>query len=132
MQPHFIRYVIQLEMLERNSALADRKAMDLLRSEFALAHNAARFDVLSHDPIELDVLSRSTPQEGVARYTIALLLSERRPQLDDREVAMLLERTFDAALNASYFLRICTDNNVSLRLLSRAPLAAELELDRAA
>jgi hypothetical protein len=132
MQPDLIRYVIQLEMLERNSDLRDRDAIELLRSEFSLAHNAARFDALSADDIELDVLSRSTPQEGVARFTIALLLSERRPQLDNREVATLLRRTFDAALNASYFLRICTDDNITLRLLARTPANADLQLDRAA
>jgi hypothetical protein len=132
MQPDLIRYAIQLEMLERSSDLSDRDAIELLLSEFALAHNAGRFDALSGDAIELDVLSRSSPQEGVARFTIALLLSERRPELHDAAVARLLERSFDAALNASYFLRICTDDNVTLRLLSRERAGAEVQLDRAA
>jgi hypothetical protein len=80
------RYELQLEMLERNGALDDRAAMDLLSSEFALAHNAAYFDALSAD-VAFDVLARSTPQEGVTRFTVALELLERRPQLSDDEVS---------------------------------------------
>lgn len=117
------RYELQLEMLERNGTLGARAAIDLLSSEFALAHNAAYFDALSAEHIALDVLARNTPQEGVTRFTVALELVERRPQLSDDEVTALLQRAFTKALNASYFLRICTDDNVTVRLLSRELVA---------
>ena len=126
------RYDVQLEMLERHSALGDRAAMNLLRSEFALAQNAAYFDALAVEDIDIDVLSRSTPQEGVTRYVIALRVSERDPQLADEQVAGLLRRAFTDALNASYFLRACTDDDMTLELLSRAPVESAVELRRAA
>jgi hypothetical protein len=126
------RYDLQLEMLERNSGLGDRAAMDLLAGEFALAQNAGRFDALSPQDIELDVLARSTPQEGVTRFTVALELLERHPQLSDDEVTAVLARAFTKALNASYFLRVCTDDHLSLRLLSRELVVDETVVRRAA
>jgi len=126
------RYELQLEMLERNSLLGARAAMRLLSSEFTLAQNAAYFAALSADDIAFDVLSRSTPQEGVTRFTVTLELVERRPQLSDDEVTSLLEQAFTKALNASYFLRVCTDDNVTLRLLSREFVADDAVLRRAA
>jgi hypothetical protein len=132
MKHDLTRYELQLEMLERNGALGERASMQLLRSEFALAQNAGYFDVLSADDIVLDVLARSTPQEGVTRFTVALELTERRPQFDDDELTAVLERAFITALNASYFMRVCTDGNVTLRLLSRALVADDVTLRRAA
>jgi hypothetical protein len=126
------RYELQLDMLERNGALANCAAIDLLSREFALAHNAAHFDHLTADAIAFDVLSRSTLQEGVTRFTVALELRERRPQFSDDEVTALLARAFTNALNASYFLRVCTDDNVSVRLLSRELVDDEAALRRAA
>jgi hypothetical protein len=130
--PDLTRYELQLEMLERNAALDDRAAMDLLSSEFALAHNAAYFDAVSIDDIAFDVLARSTPQEGVTRFTVMLELLERRPQLRDLEITALLARAFTKALNASYFLRVCTDDHLTLRLLSRELVVDETEVRRAA
>jgi hypothetical protein len=126
------RYELQLEMLERNGALDDRAAMDLLSGEFALAHNAAYFDALSAGDIAFEVLARSTPQEDVTRFTVALELLERRPQLSDHEVSALLARAFIKALNASYFLRVSTDDQLTMRLLSRELVVDETVVRRAA
>ena len=104
-----MRYGLQLEMLERDGALSDHQAIDLLRSELALANNAARFDALSADDIAFEVLSRTSPQEGVARYDVELVLRERAADLDDGAAQALLSRAFQDASNASFFLRICSD-----------------------
>ena len=90
-------------MPERNAALTDRQAIDLLQAEFALAKNAARFDRLSGDDIAFYVVSRRTPQEGVGRYDVELELRERDPRLDDDGALKLLRRAFQDASNASYF-----------------------------
>jgi hypothetical protein len=126
MERDLIRYDVQLEMLERHSALADGAAIELLRSEFALAHNAGYFNALATEDVGFDVLSRSTPQEGVTRYAVELRVFERRPELRDEQVATLLRRAFTDALNASYFLRACTDDHVTLELLARASAHASL------
>jgi hypothetical protein len=127
-----IRYVLQLEMLERGGTLGDRDAIDLLRSEFALAQNAGRFDAFAADDVDFDVLSRSAPQEGVTRYEVELALEEREPGCSDEQALALLRRAFTGALNASYFLRACTDDDIRLELVSRAPAAASAWLPRAA
>ena len=114
------RYVVQLEILERNAALSDRQAIELLHAELALANNAARFDSLSGDDIAFEVVSRTSPQEGVARYDVELVLRERDPGLDDAGAQELLRRAFQDACNASFFLRICTDEPKPA-LVSRAP-----------
>ncbi|HEV7804707.1 MAG TPA: hypothetical protein VGO80_02725 [Solirubrobacteraceae bacterium] len=132
MERDLIRYDVELEMLERHGALADSAATDLLRAEFALAHNAGYFDALAPEDIEFDVLSRSTPQEGVTRYAVELRLLERRPELGDEQVAELLRRAFTDALNASYFLRACTDDNVTLELLAREAANVDASLRPAA
>ena len=131
MQHDLIRYELQLEMLERHGALGDRAAIELLRREFTLAHNAAYFDALSAHDIAFYVLDRSTPQEGVTRFTVELELFERRPWRSDDEVTALLDRAFTNALNASYFLRVCTDDVPTVRLLARER-AADAALRRAA
>jgi hypothetical protein len=130
MQQDLIRYHLQLEILERHSALADGAAIELLRSEFALAHNAGYFDALATEDVGFDVLSRSTRREGVTRYAVELRLLERRPELRDEQVAALLRRAFTDALNASYFLRACTDDHLTLELLAR--VSADASLRRAA
>jgi hypothetical protein len=114
-----MRYTIQLEMLERNAALADREAIALLHDELLLALNAGCFIALSSDEIACHVVGRSTPQEGVTRYTIELELEERSAGLGGHDAAALVQQAFTAALNASYFLRICTDDLVPVRLVSR-------------
>lgn len=132
MERDLIRYVLQLEMLERAGALADREAIDLLGSEFALAQNAGRFDGFAADDIDFEVLSRSAPQEGVTRYDVQLRFEEREPACDDEQALARLRRAFTGALNASYFLRMCTDDHIRLELVSRAPVAAPAPLPRAA
>lgn len=132
MERDLIRYVLQLEMLERDGAVADPEAIDLLRSEFALALNAGRFDGFATDEIDFEVLSRSAPQEGVTRYEVQLRLEEREPACDDEQALARLRRAFTAALNAAYFLRVCTDDDIRLELVSRAAAAAPAPLPRAA
>jgi hypothetical protein len=117
-------YELRLELLERNSTLTDEQATRLLHSEFTLAQNAGRFDALAPQDIVVEVTSRGTPQEGVTRYCLHLVLEERDPGLDDEGALALIRRAFTDALNASYFLRLCTDDNVMLELVSRAPLVA--------
>jgi hypothetical protein len=111
-------------MLERDASLGDEQAIELLRSEFALAQNAAHFDALTGADIELGEVTRSTPQEGVTRFAVELSLAERAGDLDDARALSLLLRAFTNALNASYFLRICTDDLVTVTLVSRAPARA--------
>ncbi len=110
-------------MLERNGDLGDAAASALLRAELALAQNAGLFDALTPEDFAVDAISRSTPQEGVTRYVVELLLQERHEGLDDAAAAELLRRAFADALNASYFLRMCTDDLIGVTLLSRTPAA---------
>jgi hypothetical protein len=119
MERDSMRYTLQLEMLERNDALSAREAIALLQTEFTLALNAGCFIALSASDIESRVVGRSTPQEGVTRYTVELDLEERSAQLDDEGATALVRRAFTNALNASYFLRICADDLVPVRLVSR-------------
>jgi hypothetical protein len=123
MKRDLMRYDLQLELLERHSALTDERAFELLRSEFALAQNAAYFDALTGEDIELGEVTRSTPQEGVTRLAVELLLTERADDLDDERAQALLRRAFTNALNASYFLRICTDDLLTVVLAARGPAA---------
>jgi hypothetical protein len=132
MERDLIRYVLELEMLERDGARADPEAIDLLRSEFALAQNAGRFDGFAADDIDFDVLSRSAPQEGVTRYDVQLRFEERETACDDEQALARVRRAFTGALNASYFLRMCTDDDIRLELVSRAAAAAPEPLPRAA
>jgi hypothetical protein len=114
-----MRYTLQLEMLERNDGLSERDAIALLHDELTLALNAGYFIALSDDDIEARVVGRSTPQEGVTRYTVELDLEERAARLRHDEAGALVQRAFTNALNASYFLRICRDDLVPVRLVSR-------------
>ena len=107
---HTTRYRIELDILERDSAAGDRRALALLRSEFALALNASYFRRLSAHEIAVDVRSRETPQEGVARYAVELELFERTPDMTDEQAAELLRREFQHAVNASHFWRTCRDD----------------------
>ncbi len=118
-----MRYALQLEMLERNADLDDGAAISLLRSELALAQNAGYFDDLTAEDLELGAISRSRPQEGVARYGVDLLLGERIEGLDDDGALTLVRRAFADALNASYLLKVCTDDQITVTLVSRGPSA---------
>src|ERR1044072_8075231 len=123
MSNHPTRYAVQLEMLEPDGVVGDEQAIELVRSECTLAQNAGRFAAVTSDDIVLGAVSRSTPQEGVTRYDIELILVERDASIDDRRAKALLCQAFTDALNASYFGRICADA-LTLRLVSRAPLQA--------
>lgn len=127
MERDLMRYTLQLEMLERNGALSDQQAIDLLHSEFALALNASRFLAVSADDIEVEAISRGTPQEGVTRYAVELYLQERTSGLDDERAMALLRRAFQDAINASYFWRVCVDD-LTVELIARAPVRAPAPL----
>lgn len=86
--------------------------------------------MLAVGDIEIEVMSRSTPQEGVTRYTIDLRLEERDPGLDDQQASALLRQAFTDALNASHFLRVCA-GDMTVELVARTPAAAPV-LPRAA
>ncbi len=119
-----IRYRLELDMLERDGVLGDRRARELLRSEFALALNASHFMALSAGDIEIGAIWRSVPQEGVARYAVELLLEERSPSMSDEQVAELLQREFARAQNASHFIRIASEDfRVTLVARERARTA---------
>ena len=120
-----MRYALLLEMLEQEGVFGDRHAIELLRGEFALAQNAARFDAITEEDIELGAVTRSTPQEGVTRYAVELFVYEREADLDDARALARLCQAFTDAINASYFLRICEDV-LTVRLLSRTPVLAPL------
>jgi len=120
MERDSMRYTLQLEVLERNDALSDREALALLHDELTLALNAGCFMALSRGDIAARVVGRSTPQEGVTRYAVELDLDERASGLEDDGATALVQRAFSNALNASYLMRICTDDLVSVRLVSRA------------
>jgi hypothetical protein len=78
------------------------------------------------------VLSRSAPQEGVTRYDVQLRFEERETACDDEQALARVRRAFTGALNASYFLRVCADDDIRLELVSRAAAAAPEPLPRAA
>jgi hypothetical protein len=109
MDPNASRYEIELDMLERRPELSDGDAIALLRSEFQFAVNASHFSALSADDPRLLDVTRTVPQEGVARYTLTLEFAERRPMRADQVMA-LVHSEFVRAFNASYFLRICVDD----------------------
>ncbi len=112
------RYRLELDMLERDSALSNGRAIELLRSEFALALNAAYFSALSGDDIGVSVIARSAPQEDVARYDVVLELVERSPSMTDEQAGELVRREFQRAQNASHFLRISREDFCA-RLVAR-------------
>jgi len=121
------RYTLELDICERDGTLGNRRSVDLLRSEFALALNASYFIALSGDHIDVGPVSRSIPQAGVARYVVVLELVERAPTMTDEQADELLRREFQRALNASYFLRICRED-FGVRLVARERVSAQAEL----
>jgi hypothetical protein len=104
-----MRYEIELDVLERRPDLSDPDAIALLRSEFQLAVNASYFIALSEDDPIVTVVSRTVPQEGVARYALTLEFTERR-ELSEGDAIALVHSEFVRALNASHFWRICVDD----------------------
>jgi len=121
------RYQLELEVLERDGSLSNRCAIDLLRSEFALAHNASYLMRLSAADIEVGYISRSIPHDGVARYAIVLDLVERTPAMTDEQTGELLRREFRHAQNAGHFWRVCRDDfRVTLVARERAGTQATL------
>jgi hypothetical protein len=121
------RYRLELDVLEREGALGNRRAIDLLRSEFALALNASYLMGLSAGDIAVGFISRSTPQGGVTRYTVVLELVERAPSMTDEEAGELLHREFQHAQNAAHFWRVCRDDfRVTLVTRERAGMQAIL------
>lgn len=116
-----MRYALHIEMLERDDALDDREAIELLQREFALALNAGCFSAISPDDIGIRVRSRSIPQEGVTRYAVALTFAEHGAGLDDERALALLRQALTNALNASYFLRVCLDDRLTVTLVAREP-----------
>ena len=126
-----IRYRLELDVLERDDTLGNARAIELLRSEFALALNASYLTRLSAADIHVGAIWRSTPQEGAARYAVELLLEERAPSMTDVQVAELLTREFQHAQNASHFLRIARDD-FSVTLTARESVAVRADAARAA
>lgn len=121
------RYRLELDMLERDATLGNRRATALLRSEFARAVNASYLMALSAGDIEVGAIWRSIPQEGVARYAVELLLEERRPSMTHEQVAGLLRREFARAQNASHFIRIASED-FDVRLVARESVVTRVSL----
>jgi hypothetical protein len=131
MHPILTRYEIELDMLERDRALSDRQAVELLRSEFQLALNASQFSAVCAGDIGFAVASRIVPQEGVARYAVVLEFEERTPGLDDEQASALLRREFQRALNASYFWRVASED-FRVEVVSRRTDQSRRSLNRRA
>jgi RNA polymerase-interacting CarD/CdnL/TRCF family regulator len=119
------RYSLELEMIERASSHGE----EMLRSEFTRALNASYFMTLSAGDMQVGAITRSTPQEGVSRYSVEMLLDERHPSRTDAEIAAIVEREFARAQNASYFLHIAVED-FTVRLVSRERLG-EAQLNTA-
>ena len=117
------RYALRLEILERRSGLNDEAAIGLLRGELALAQNAGCFDDLSAEGLEIGTITRSAPQQDVARYGVDLLLEERVEGLDDDRAQAQVRRAFADAMNASYFLKVSAGDHIAVTLVSRGPSA---------
>ncbi|MEA2149524.1 MAG: hypothetical protein QOD69_1354 [Solirubrobacteraceae bacterium] len=130
MNPSAMRYEIELDVLERRPDLSDDDAIALLHSEFRLALNASHFIALSEDDPIVVVVSRSTPQEGVARYALTLEFAARRA-LSEAQAIALVQREFVRALNASHFWRICVEDP-EVTVVSREPAVSPVALRRAA
>jgi len=120
MQRDLMRYALELALIERDSAIGETRAIDLLRRELARAQNAGRFDALSAGEIAVEVVSRGRSTTGVTSYVVELELQERAAQLDDDAAQALVRRAFTSACNASYFLRACVDDDIVVTLLRRA------------
>ena len=120
-------YTLELDICERDGTLGNRGAIDLLRSEFALALNASYLIALSADDIAVGAVSRSIPQAGVARYVVALEVVERVPAMTDEQASELLRREFQRAQNASHFLRVCRED-FGVKLVARERVVPHAEL----
>jgi hypothetical protein len=121
------RYRLELDMLERDGTLGNRRAVELLRSELALALNAAYFVALSAGDIRVGAITRAVSQASTARYAVEFLLDERRPSMTDGQAAELVARAFALAHNASYFRRI-SGGEISVRLVGREPVGTAAAL----
>jgi len=126
-----IRYRLELDVLERDETPGNARAIELLRSDFALALNASYLMGLSGEDIHVGAIWRSTPQEGVARYSVELLLEERAPSMTDEQVAELVAREFQHAQNASHFLRVARED-FRVTLTARERVAVHADAARAA
>ena len=115
-----IRYRLELDMLERDGTLEDRRAVALLRSDLALALNAAYFVTLSAGEIRVGTIRRAVCADGAARYAVEFLLDERQPSMTDARAAELVARAFALAQNASHFRRL-SGGDISVRLARREP-----------
>jgi hypothetical protein len=116
-----MRYELQLVMLERRSDLDDEAAIGLLRAELALAQHAGYFDDLSAEDFEVGTITRSAPPHDVTRYRVDLLLEERIGDIDDDRAQSLVRRAFADAVKASYFLKVASDDQIAVTLVSREP-----------
>lgn len=121
------RYRLELDITERDGVLSNRRAIELLRSEFALALNASYFVALSVGDIEIGAIWRSVPREGVARYAVEMWLHERDPAIADAQSAALLAREFARAQNASYFTRLA-GQDFAVRLVGRERVSTHTAL----
>jgi EAL domain-containing protein (putative c-di-GMP-specific phosphodiesterase class I) len=121
------RYLLELDLIERDRTLGHLRAIRLLRSEFALAINASYLTRLSVDDIAVGAITRSIPQEGVARYTVVLDLVERTPQMTDEQAAELVRRELRRAQNAAQFRRIASED-LSVALVARERLVTSAGL----
>lgn len=130
MNQHAMRYEIEIDVIERRPGLSDRDAIALLRSEFTRALNASHFIALSADDPEVTVVSRTVPQEGVARYAVELEFVERRA-ISEADAIALVHSEFARALNASYFSRVEAADPI-VRVVARDLAVQPAELHRAA
>jgi hypothetical protein len=113
--PTLTCYDIELDVIERSPGLSDHEAIELLEREFRLAVNASHFIALSAEDPEVVVLSRTVPQEGVARYALTMEFVPRRA-LPEAQAVALVRSEFQRALNASYFLHaFVEDPAISIR-----------------
>jgi EAL domain-containing protein (putative c-di-GMP-specific phosphodiesterase class I) len=130
MDSNATRYEIELELLERRPDLGEFAAIALLRSDFQLALNASHFIALSAVDPEIDIVSRTIPQEGVARYELTLEIVERRAMSEQQAIALVYSE-FRRAINASYFWRL-SDEDPTVTVVSRSPVIDVLQWRRAA
>ena len=83
-QEHITRYRLELDIVERDATLGDRRAIALLQSEFMLAVNASYFMGLSGEDMDVEVYGRTALPGGVGRYELIVELEERRPEMTDQ------------------------------------------------
>lgn len=120
-------YLLTLEMIEREPALSDECAIELLHSEFQRALNAAYFNAMAAGDVAVSVIARRLPQEGVACFDVALEFDERVIALSDEGAAELLQREFRRAINALHFWRVCIDE-LRVTVVARMPAEPSIVL----